>query len=132
MQSEVIVKTPYEIAIQQLAALREKGLVDKGLIKEFYSEVSDILRLYIERRFMLRAPELTTEEFMDQLRNSDKLTIEYKNLLREFLSHCDMVKFAGLTPSGTDIVNTIESCEKFIEETKPVVTDKNEGENDAA
>jgi hypothetical protein len=117
--TETIVKTPYEIAFEQLALLRDKGLVDKGMIKEFYSEVSNILRFYIEGRFALRAPELTTEEFMEQLRNSDKLTVEYKNLLQEFLQHCDMVKFAALAPSATDIVNTIESCERFVEETKP-------------
>jgi len=127
----ILIKTPYEIATEQLSLLREKGLIDKGLIKEFYSEVSDILRWYIEGRFALRAPELTTEEFMNELQNSDALTLEYKNLLKEFLQHCDMVKFAALAPAGTDIVNTITSCERFVEETRPVVLEEEDGGGNA-
>jgi hypothetical protein len=125
-QIEEIVKTPYEIASEELEKLKNSDLIDKGLVKEFYSKVSDILRIYIEGRFSLRAPESTTEEFLDMLKHSDTLSVEYKNLLREFLQHCDMVKFAGLSPSSEDIDKTFNLCERFIKETKPLEKEQEE------
>ena len=90
----------------------------KGEAKLFYLRLSNILRHYIEDRFGLRAPERTTEEFMDELRSADALEPTHKGLLNDFPRHCDMVKFAEHQPSTQEIDNIIAACRRFIDETK--------------
>lgn len=113
-----IVISPHEAAFTALAALMAAGYLEKGETKVFYQEISGILRRYIEARFGLRAPEQTTEEFLDGLKSGAALERRYQDLLKDFLTHCDLVKFAAFHPSGEDIRNTIDSCRTFIEETR--------------
>lgn len=108
----------HEIAYDELAALLAEDLVEKGGIKEFHLRLSRILRHYIENRFGLRAPERTTEEFLEDLRTTDTLIPNHKNLLKEFLRHCDMVKFAEHQPTTEEIQNTFDACKRFIVETE--------------
>ncbi len=105
---------PHEKALRALDALRNEKLVERGEIKKFYQKVSLILRVYIEDRFGLRAPEQTTEEFMETLRETNALPVKYQSLLEDFLTHCDMVKFAELQPNDIEIKKTFESCRAFI------------------
>jgi hypothetical protein len=72
----------------------------------------------MENRFSLRAPEMTTEEFLIDLKNSDVLNEEQKSLIREFLSHCDMVKFARYLPGGSESESSYNSAERMIEQTR--------------
>jgi hypothetical protein len=111
---------PHEAAFLALDQLMAANLIEKGAIKPFYQEISGILRRYIEARFGLRAPEQTTEEFLDGLRTSAALDIRYQSLLKQFLTHCDLVKFAAFFPTGDDIRNTIDSCRTFVQETRIV------------
>ncbi len=114
----IIVKTPYEEAMEKIVALRERNLLARGEVKLFYSEVSDILRWFVEAEFNLRAPELTTEEFMLELQHSSALPAESKVKLRSFLEHCDMVKFAAFQPTEQEIENTFNLCEEFIRQSQ--------------
>lgn len=109
---------PYEIAYQALERLKAKNLTAAGKIKEYYFELSYIVRTYIENSFGIRSPEMTTEEFLLSLRNSDTLTGVHKNLLKEFLSLCDIVKFAKYSPTQKESDEAFVSARKFIEETK--------------
>ncbi len=109
----------HEIAYRALEALLARGLVEKGLYKEFTSEVADILRRYVEDRFGLRAPERTTEEFLAEARDGLPVGEERKGILAEFLAHCDLVKFASLEPSEDDVKRTFATARDFIEATKP-------------
>jgi hypothetical protein len=81
--------------------------------------VTLILRRYVERRFGLRAPERTTEEFLGELRETSVLDDGLKKLLRAFLQHADLVKFAQLRPLGDEIEGTLSSCRDFILATRP-------------
>ena len=114
---------PHEAAFSALDQLMAAQLIEKGEIKVFYQEISGILRRYIEARFGLRAPEQTTEEFLDGLKTGAALDIRYQGLLKQFLTHCDLVKFAAHLPSGEDIRNTIDSCRTFVQETRKHETD---------
>ena len=69
----------------------------------FCIAVSDTLRLYMEERFLLRAPEKTTEEFLEDLRTSQQLTAPQKQTLAEFLSLCDLAKFARYQPDAVEL-----------------------------
>ena len=109
-----------QIALEALRTLQEKNLPGQGMIKQYYSELSDIIRCYIEGRFDIKAPEMTTEEFLVYLRESNILSGQHKNLLREFLNLCDIVKFAKYGPTPSEIEDSFDEGRKLVEETKLV------------
>jgi hypothetical protein len=117
-KSRVIKKTAYEIARRQLNRLVNQPLVDGETIGVFYVEITTVIRKYLENRFELKAPELTTEEFLSRVGSSAELTNDHKRLLNEFLKHADLVKFAGMTPTEDDIRGMIEKATRFLEETR--------------
>ena len=107
------------VALRKLDELVAQGLAEKGLVKELYGGVSDILRHYIEARFGLHAPERTTEEFLSELRRTLGFDPAHRALLRAFLEHADQVKFAEASPTPAQIGETVAACRRFIVETKP-------------
>jgi hypothetical protein len=88
--------------------------------KPFCTIVSDAVRLYLEERFGLRAPERTTDEFLGDLSRSAALTQAQKESLKEFLSACDMVKFARYEPQRPELETLYNSALRLIEETELV------------
>jgi hypothetical protein len=108
----------HEIAYNELKSLVDENLIEKGEIKEFYLRLSSIVRRYIENRFGLRAPEQTTEEFLNGLEDAQDFPAEYKPLLKDFLRHCDLVKFARFEPETKDIQASFDSCKAFIQGTE--------------
>jgi hypothetical protein len=110
---------PHEIAYRALEELIASGLIEEKRYREFTSEVADILRRYIEDRFGIRAPERTTEEFLAEAGTGLPVDDDRKNILAQFLIHCDLVKFAALEPSGEDVERTFRTASDFIEATKP-------------
>jgi len=113
-----VYKSAHAIAFECLKAIATENLVEQGRIKEFYEKLSTCLRQYIENRFQLRAPEQTTEEFLEQLKTSDALKLEYKQQLQKFLEHCDLVKFARYEPNPEQINESLTMAEEFVEKTK--------------
>jgi hypothetical protein len=87
--------------------------------------VSDTVRLYLEERFNFHAPERTTEEFLHELKATDLLLPDQKGSLGEFLSVCDMVKFAKYEPGLPELQALHGAAMRLIEETEPqpVVTE---------
>ncbi len=111
-------KPAHEIAYQRLQKLVAAKLIEKGMLREFYQRISDILRHYIEDRFDLMAPERTTEEFLVELSESNSLSQTDKDSLAEFLTHCDLVKFAKHQPETKQIQRTFDLVKNFIAKTK--------------
>lgn len=105
---------PHQRALEALEAIQRAKLVEQGLYKEYYIRVSDVLRRYMEEQFHLRAPERTTEEFLDEIQHNGVLGLQEQLLLREFLRHCDLVKFAKAEPTSEQIRETYATCEQFI------------------
>ncbi len=113
-EAEVVVIPPHVRAKQRLAdALRLIG--DPN---QFCTEVSQTLRLYLEERFTLRAPERTTEEFLVELQNSKHLTLDQKLSLGEFLQSCDLVKFARHEPTESNLRQLHDSALRLVDETQ--------------
>jgi hypothetical protein len=115
---DAVRRPAHEIAYEQIQRLVSRQLVEQGRVKEFYIGLSDILRHYIENRFGLRAPERTTEEFLRELHSARELTDAHKDLLRQFLRHCDMVKFAEHEPEENEIQQAFDACTQFIADTE--------------
>lgn len=111
-------RSAYEIARARLQRLLDSPRPTAEQIDAFYVELSGIVRRYLEDRFDLRAPELTTEEFLASVGESPDLSRDHQTLLREFLRQADLVKFAGVQPSDDDIERSIEAAWWFLEETR--------------
>ena len=96
--------SPIERALYELEALLKKGLPGRGFYKDFYVELTMVVRRYIERRHRVRAPNLTTQEFLAAAQDNPAFTAAAVAELRRFLESADMVKFAGVeaTPEMAD------------------------------
>jgi len=93
-------RPPHEVALEALSALAGSGLLERGDVKGFHIEASDILRTYVEARFRVDALEMTTREVIDGLA-AVGATPGFRDGLLAFLEQCDLVKFAKVRP-GTD------------------------------
>ena len=117
---------PEEVALQELDRLLSEDLLARGEIKFFHIRISDILRQYIENRFGLKAPERTTEEFLVALSlaksSENALLSKHRALLSNFLTQCDLVKFAKHEPSIAESEKTVVICREFIGKTKEKVS----------
>ena len=111
----------HQIAYNDLESLMAMDLISKGQTKEYYYRLSNIVRHYIENRFKLMAPERTTEEFLAEMTVTERLTEDHKELVGNFLEHCDMVKFAAYGPDSREIENSFNSAKKLVDETREVV-----------
>tara|TARA_B100000579_G_scaffold287752_1_gene238678 strand:- start:1220 stop:1828 length:609 start_codon:yes stop_codon:yes gene_type:complete len=89
----------------------------------FCTEVSLIIRVYLEDRFELHAPDRTTEEFLFELQSSKHLLDSHKELMRNFLGECDMVKFAKAEPPENELRRLYEAAGLLIGETQPRFND---------
>jgi len=97
----------------------EEALSLLGQPREFCIMVSDTIRYYLEERFTFHAPERTTEEFLNELRQTDLLTPDQKESLGEFLKRCDLVKFARYEPGEPELRDLHDSALRLVEETEP-------------
>ena len=114
----VPLRSAYEIALAGLDALDKEDMAGGTGMKEYYSSLTNIIRYYIEGRFAIRAPRMTTEEFLFNLNSRKELNAGQKKLLKEFLISADMVKFARYGPDDKEVENSFNIARKFIEQTK--------------
>jgi hypothetical protein len=115
-------ESPFLAARRELAELLAAGRPapdDRERVDAFFVSLSSIVRRYIEHRFALRSPELTTEEFLAELQRSPDLLRSHQALLAEFLGVADLVKFARHTPGPSAIDHSVEIAERFLEATRP-------------
>lgn len=106
---------PHERAREKLRAALD--LLNQP--RAFCILVSDTIRVYLEERFSFHAPERTTEEFLRELQVTNLLTPDQKQSLGEFLSVCDMVKFARYEPGLPELHALHDSAVRLIDETEP-------------
>ncbi len=110
---------PHIKALRELARLREAPRRTPAEVEVFYVAVSHVLRVYLEERFGLHAPERTTEEFLAEVESGDSLLTGHRNTLRQFLEQCDLVKFANLFPAPASHEETFRIAEQLVENTRP-------------
>ncbi len=112
-------RSAYQVASADLEDLLQWQAHPSGNeIEKFYVRLSGIIRRYLEDRFDLRSPELTTEEFLALASRSPDLNPGLRSLLGDFLTRADLVKFAGFQPSPDEIDESVHSARRFLEETR--------------
>ena len=107
---------PHQLAMQEIERIKNEKVWQKGEPKEYYTELTDTLRVYIKERFGFNALEMTSSEIIDKLLEmKDKEAISD---LRELFQTADLVKFAKHNPmmneNDANLINAID----FINETK--------------
>ncbi len=137
-QSEAaIFKTPIEKATALLSTLEKKELWQKGAVKDYYSELADIARTYIEEVIHIPAMESTTSELIIALRMAaakKKMSVSQETFenLEKVLMHADLVKFAKSRPMDFEIAEDRSKIERVIVTIDKSVPEEIEEEDDFA
>lgn len=131
----VVFVEPIQEALQRLKELDEKELLKQNKIKIYYSELTDIVRTYIERDINIPALESTTDELIETINDfnsSSNLGIskEIIQQLKEVLKSADLVKFAKSRPIVEEIKGHRNVSERILQSLKPVKEPLKEEEND--
>ncbi|TRW22736.1 hypothetical protein FMM05_15880 [Flavobacterium zepuense] len=118
-KEKAVIKTPIEKATSQLQDLEKKELLQRGEVKEYYSELADIARTYIEEAIHIPAMESTTGELIEAMRRATQrrkmsLRPETFEQLEQVLRNADLVKFAKSRPMEFEIAEDRSRIEKTI------------------
>ena len=127
----VVFVAPIQEALQRLKELDEKQLLQQNKIKIYYSELTDIVRTYIEKDIYIPALESTTNELIETIidfNESSELGISKETIqqLKEVLQSADMVKFAKSQPIVEEIKAHRTVAERILQNLKPVKETGNE------
>lgn len=110
---------PYELAMSRLNNLHSRNLAESGHEKEYYTELVDILRQYLQGRFGIYAMEMTSSQIVKALRSNPETRMTADEM-RAVLSIADFVKFAKVRPLPDDNIKAFNRAQDFVEQTKPV------------
>jgi len=114
----VIIIPPHKEALAALRKLEEKRLWQQGLVKEYYSEVTEILRTFFAKRWEIPALEFTTDEILTSLKHiPDALRVW--NSLEWCLRTADLVKFAKFVPNPEDNEREIKCAYEIVQAMSP-------------
>lgn len=126
-QKEIIL-TPDQAALIKLELLEHEKLWQSGLIKEYHSKITEIIREYFERRYNLPALELTTSESLSLLmRKKDAQSII--ETTRSFLNNADMVKFAKFIPMDDVNLEMMKQAKEIVHKTAIRTTESSQKES---
>ncbi len=120
--------SPRERALSELEELIARDLVGKRRVKDFYAELTMIVRRYIERAHKIRAPEQTTEEFLAAAAAYPGFNREVVHKLSDFLRSADLVKFAAFQPEPSAITRALDTARDYIRTDERVI--QQEGKDD--
>lgn len=110
-------RPPHEVAYEALEKLERSGLLEKGKVKSFYIEVSDIIRAYVEGRYAVEAMEMATYEVMAGLEGAG-IEAETRLEFERFFGECDLVKFAKLVPDQASCRVIVPTARGLVDATK--------------
>ena len=107
--------------LRLLAELDAKSLWQKKQVKEYYIQLTDIVRDYIEQRFRTPAMELTTDELLEKVK-VHKDIVSYYSILSDILHTADLAKFAKAEPLPQEHIDTMDKAKLFVDKSRPAPT----------
>ena len=110
---------PYEEAMLSLQNLKAAQLWQQGKEKEYFTGLTDILRVYLDRRFGINAVEMTSSQIIDTLKKNEE-TQAVNEQMEMILEVADIVKFANARPLADDNEVAFQRAVNFVEATRPV------------
>lgn len=105
---------PKEKALKALRELQHRKLPQKGQYEEFYVQITQIVRVFIEGYYQIKAPEQTTQEFLQVILGKALFDEQINHYLTEFLKFADLVKFAKFNPQIEDCEQAEKAAKSFI------------------
>jgi hypothetical protein len=119
IEEEPIVEVnPKEEALRALVQIQKDKIWQQGKVKEYYTDITQVVRLYIERQLGIIALEMTTDEILFDVRR--KINADVFELLKELLSTADLVKFAKFVPNENDYEQALKWAFEFVTSTSSV------------
>ncbi|MDR0811610.1 MAG: BatD family protein [Paludibacter sp.] len=109
--------SPYDFAIQQLARIKDEKLWQQNRAKEYHTELTDVVREFIDRNYSVPSLEMTSEEILDKLIFVNKENKPAYNTLKQILTLADLVKFAKWNPLPSENEQSLKDAYFFVEET---------------
>ena len=122
---------PYILAMSQLDELKKRKLAESGQDKEYYTELTAIMRQYMEGRFGIYAREMTSSEILDAM-EADGATKPFIDSIRPVLETADFVKFAKMHALPEENVRSYNAIRNFVTATKPEEETTADGKNKKA
>jgi hypothetical protein len=113
---------PHVIALRDLDNLRGEKLWQQNKVKQYYTRLSEIIRVYIEQRYEINALEMISDEIIDALKNQMIDDINSIDLLRSMFATADLVKFAKLQPLPNENEICLLNAYQFVNNTKQVLS----------
>lgn len=107
--------SPRQRALLELDDLIGRHLIEKGLVKEFYFELTLVVRRYIERGHGIRAPEQTTEEFLISAGGDPRFPRQSLEKLQTFLTAADWVKYADYHPTPEAVPQALATARSYLD-----------------
>jgi len=120
---------PHEVALKKLDLLEHKKLWQEGRVKEYYVELTEIVREYLEGRYRILALESTTEEIIEDLRNKD-ITAEQMAQLQDLLQRADLTKFARFRPGPEENRKGLDVSRNFVQMTREIIIEEDTADAD--
>jgi hypothetical protein len=121
IQAPPDLRTPAQRARENLAAIRDARVWQAGDVKEYYSQVSDTARTYLEEQFNVPAMEMISDELLDAMQS--RISANAQHVLRKMLRDADMVKFAKSKPGPEQYGQLWDDAMQIIELTEPKTAD---------
>ena len=117
------------IAYRDLKRLKEQKLWQNDRVKEYYTELTDILRKYLWNRYAIRTLERTSDEILQSLKNSPFYDEQPCLLLKDIFYVSDLVKFAKFKPVADEHQKCYDDALRFVDETKLEIIEDSEENN---
>jgi len=108
----------HEVAMEKLDRLGAYGFLENADNRPFYFAVSEVIREYLGGRFAFDSLELTTDELVAELRRTASREVILGEI-EGWLSGCDLVKFAKISPSAAEARGTLEAAIMIVSSTRP-------------
>jgi Domain of unknown function (DUF4381) len=108
--------TAEQWACRELDRLLALNLPARAEVERFHTLLSNIVRRFLERQYLVRARRQTTPEFLHAMTSDSRFTPAQQELLRDFLQRCDVGKFAGIDVAATECQALAQSARQFIKQ----------------
>ncbi len=109
------------VALRELDKLKEEKLWQKSEFKQYYTRLTEIIRIYLEKRYLIPAMEETSFEILEDWKQHKGAIPELHDHLRQLLNLADLVKFAREKPLPSDNEVNLDNAYEFIRQTKPAI-----------
>ena len=119
---------PHQVALQEMDRIKSEKSWQKDDVKQYYTELTDALRQYMEARFGFNAMEMTSTQILKALHSNEETRMPQRHMKR-IVDIADYVKFAKVRPVPDDNVRAFIDARNFIEETRPVVQPEEDGKD---